>query len=167
MTIAEGFLASFDPEMRNTRRMLERVPDDALEYKPHPKSMTLGRLAGHIAEMIEWGCTTVEVDEMDLQPAGAPPYVEYMPANREVMLEYFDRSVAKTREAVARTSDDAMHRNWTLLSGGDHLFTMPRIAVLQTMVLSHTIHHRAQLGVYLRLNDVPIPGMYGPSADER
>ena len=167
MTIAEGFLASFDPEMRNTRRMLERVPDDAMEYKPHQKSMPLGRLAGHIAEMIEWGKTTVEVDEMDFRPPGAPEYVPYVPANREAVLEHFDRAVANTREAVAKTTDDAMRRDWTLLMSGNEIFKMPRIAVLQTMVLSHVIHHRAQLGVYLRMNDVPIPGMYGPSADER
>ena len=167
MTIAEGFLVEFDPEMRNTRRMLERVPDGALNYQPHPKSMSMGQLASHVAEMPGWGVDTVQLDELDLQPPNGPAYKFFEAASRAMVLEFFDRGVAEAREAIINVSDEAMRTDWTLLMKGKPLFTMPRIAVLKVMVLSHIIHHRAQLGVYLRMNDVPVPGMYGPSADER
>ncbi len=166
MTIAQGFLAYFDPEMKNTRRMLERVPDEALDYKPHPKSMAMGKLAGHIAEMVEWGATTAAHDSFDIQPPDGPPLEQFSPTSVKEILERFDNAVAQTAEAVAAVDDDGMRQQWTLFKAGSVIFAMPRIAVLQTMILSHMVHHRAQLGVYLRLNDIPIPGMYGPSADE-
>ena len=167
MTIAQGFLIEFNEEMKNTRRMLERVPDEAFDFKPHPKSWTMGRLASHIAEMPGWGVNTVESDQLDLQPPTGPEFEEFQAASQAKVLEFFDRGVAEAKEAVARVSDKAMHKDWTLLVGGNPIFTMPRIAVLKSMILSHIIHHRAQLSVYLRMNDVPVPGMYGPSADER
>ena len=166
MTIAEVFLAEFGPEMANTRKMLERVPDETLDFKPHEKSMSMGRLAGHVAEMAGWGTVTVQLDELDIRPPGGPTPEVYVARNRDATLEHFDRMVAEAKEAIAGTSDEAMHQPWTLLMGGNVIFSMPRIATLKTMVLNHIIHHRAQLSVYLRLNDVPIPGMYGPSADE-
>ena len=166
MTIAEAFLAEFGPEMANTRKMLERVPDGTLDFKPHEKSMSMGRLAGHVAEMAGWGTVTVQVDEFDVSPQDGPKPEAYVAQSRDATLEHFDRMVAEAKEAIAVTSDEAMHQPWTLLMGGKEVFSMPRIATLKAMVLNHIIHHRAQLSVYLRLNDVPIPGMYGPSADE-
>ena len=166
MTTAEIFLAEFDQEMRNTRRMLERVPDEGLDYQPHPKSMSLGRLAGHIAEMPGWGKNTVELDELNLEPPADGKFEPHVAASREAVLEFFDASVADARSSIAKVSDERMQDPWTLLVRGKPMFTMPRIAVLKSMVLNHIIHHRAQLSVYLRLRDIPIPGMYGPSADE-
>jgi uncharacterized damage-inducible protein DinB len=147
--------------------MLERVPDEALDYQPHPKSMSMGRLASHIAEMPGWGTNTAQLDELDLQPPKGPAYKPFEAGSRAMVLDCFDSGVAEVKDAIAKVSDEAMLKNWTLLMHGKPIFTMPRIAVLKTMVLSHIIHHRAQLGVYLRMNDVPIPGMYGPSADDR
>ena len=167
MTIAETFLADFKMEMANTRRMLECIPDDALEFQPHSKSMTLGRLAGHIAEMARWGADTAEVDELDIQPPTGDGYKPLTAESRASVLEFFDRSVAEATGAIGRVSNDGMSTPWTLKAQGNPIFTMPRINVLKSMVLSHIIHHRAQLSVYLRMNDVAVPGMYGPSADER
>ena len=167
MTIAENFLADFEVEMASTRRMLECIPDDGLEFQPHSKSMTLGRLAGHIAEMARWGTDTAEVDELDIQPPTGDGYKPLTAESRATVLEFFDRSVAEAAEAIGRVSDDAMCADWTLKAHGTPIFTMPRITVLKRMVLSHIIHHRAQLSVYLRMNDMAVPGMYGPSADER
>ena len=166
MRIAEGYLLEFDPETANTRRMLELVSEEVLDYQPHPKSMTLARLAGHIAETGGWGSSTAKLDSLDINPVSGPPFKPYVATKTADLLDFFDKGVAAAREAVLELSDEAMVKPWTLLSGGKELFTMPRIAVLRTMILSHMIHHRAQLGVYLRINDIPIPGMYGPSADD-
>ena len=167
MNLAQVFLAEFDQEMRNTRRMLECVPDDALDFKPHAKSMSMGRLAGHIAEMPGWGMHTAELEELDIRPPAGPAFVPFESSSRAATLEFFDSHVAGASEAIAKVSDEAMRAPWTLLMSGNPVFTMPRIAVLKSMVLNHIIHHRAQLSVYLRMRDVPIPGMYGPSADEK
>ncbi len=166
MTIAQVFLAEFDHEMRNTRRMLECVPDEALDFKPHAKSMTMGRLAGHVAEMPGWGVHTAELDKLDIRPPGSPALEPFEAPSQKAALKLFDKHVADARQAIARVSDDAMRLPWTLLMTDRPVFTMPRITVLKSMVLNHIIHHRAQLSVYLRMNDVAIPGMYGPSADE-
>ncbi len=167
MTIAQVFLAEFDHEMRNTRRMLECVPDEALDYKPHERSMSMGRLAGHVAEMAGWGVPTAERVELDIQPPEGRPFEPFEASSREATLEFFDSQVAQAKEAIAKLDDDAMRVDWTLKMRGNPIFTMPRITVLKSMVLNHIIHHRAQLSVYLRINDVAIPGMYGPSADEQ
>ena len=166
MTIAQVFLAEFDHEMRNTRRMLECVPDDALDFKPHAKSMSMGRLAGHIAEMPGWGVHTAELDTLDIKPLGAPAMAPFEAPSRAAAVELFDKHVADSKKAIARVGDAAMNTPWTLLMTDRPIFTMPRITVLKSMVLNHIIHHRAQMSVYLRMNDVAIPGMYGPSADE-
>jgi len=152
--------------MANTRKMLALVPDDKLDYSPHDKSMNMGRLAGHIAEMVRWAVETLNTQQMDVAPVGGPSYQPYIITSGEDLLAVFDKNFAASREAVAGASDEALLTSWSLLAGGKNLFTMPRIAVLKSMVLNHIIHHRAQLSLYLRLNDVPIPGMYGPSADE-
>lgn len=167
MTIAQVFLAEFDHEMNNTRRMLECVPDEALDFKPHAKSMTMGRLAGHVAEMPGWGVHTAELDKLDIRPPDGPVFEAFEAPSRKAALELFDKHVAEARTAIAQVSDDAMSTSWTLLMQDRPVFTMPRITVLKSMILNHIIHHRAQLSVYLRMNEVAIPGMYGPSADER
>ncbi len=167
MTIAQVFLAEFDAEMRNTRRMLECVRDEILDFQPHPKSMTLRRLAGHISEMAAWGANTVQLTELDIRPEHGRAFEPFEAPSCAETLAFFDRNVAEAKEAIAATSDADMQATWTLLARGEPLFAMPRIQVLKSMVLNHIIHHRAQLSVYLRLNDVPIPGMYGPSADDQ
>ena len=166
MTIAEGFFIEFDEEMKKTRSMLERVPDAVLDYKPHPKSMSMRELASHIAEIPGWGATALESDELDLQPPQGPAYKPYLGESSDGILGSFDGSVVKAKEAISAVSDEAILTDWTFLMHAKPIFTMPRIAVLKSMTLCHIIHHRAQLGVYLRMNDVPIPGMYGPSADD-
>jgi uncharacterized damage-inducible protein DinB len=162
MSIAQSLLPEFDQEMANTRKILELVPEDKLDYKPHEKSMALGRLAGHVAEMAGWFKTTIELPELVLQPGLKP----FAPTTRQELLETFDRGVVGGREQLAKATDEHMLQPWSLKVADQVFFTMPRIAVLRNMVMNHLIHHRAQLGVYLRLNDVALPGMYGPSADE-
>jgi uncharacterized damage-inducible protein DinB len=163
MSIAQSLLPEFDYEMANTRKTLERIPEDKLEYKPDPKSMSLGRLAGHITEMVGWGGTTLTVDSLDIDPT-APPALTA--TSRAQVLAEFDKNVVATRAALAGTSDESMMMPWTLSVAGTPMFTMPRVGVMRTMIMNHVIHHRAQLTVYLRLTGVPVPALYGPSADE-
>ena len=166
MPISQMLLPEFDMEMAKTRTTLERVPEDKFAWKPHDKSMTMGRLAGHLAEMPGWASFTVDLESLDVAPPGAPPYEPPKLESRKDILDLFDKNVASARAAIGKASDENLGKPWTLLSGGKTIFTMPRVAVLRSMILNHTIHHRAQLGVYLRLNNVPVPATYGPSADE-
>jgi len=163
MSLSSSFLGELDYEMANTRKALERVPTDKLKWQPHAKSMTLGRLASHIAEMSIWGTRTIRTTEYDFAVGGR--LRTDLPSTREI-LEAFDKNLAEARETVAAAGDDALREKWTLRRGDQVVFSLPRIAVLRSMVLNHIIHHRGQLTVYLRLNDVPVPGLYGPSADE-
>jgi uncharacterized damage-inducible protein DinB len=162
MAIREMLLPEFDEEMRNTRKLLERVPEQKLDYKPHEKSMTLGRLASHVAELPGWAKHTMELEGLDL----AAGQQAYLASSREDLLARFDKNVAEARELLVRVTDEQLEKTWTLKFGGNTIFSMPRYMVLRTSAINHLIHHRAQLGVYLRLNEVEIPGMYGPSADE-
>jgi uncharacterized damage-inducible protein DinB len=162
MTLSQTLLPEFDEEMANTRKILAIVPDDKFDYKPHEKSMTMGRLAGHVAEMPEWGRSTLEVETLDI-PAGT---TGYQPGSRQAMLEKFDKDVVDARAKLAAATDEDFAKTWTLNFAGQKIFSMPRTAVWRGMVMNHMVHHRAQLGVYLRLLEVEIPGMYGPSADE-
>ncbi len=166
MAIKDMLLPEFDQEMAGARKTLERVPEDRPDYKPHPKSMTLGRLAGHLAELPLWAVMTLKHDELDMAPAGAPPLQPGVMTTRAKLLEEFDKNVAEARKALEATSDEQFMRPWSLLRSGQKLMTMPKLAVMRNFVLNHVIHHRAQLGVYLRLNDVAVPSIYGPSADE-
>lgn len=162
MPIAQMLLPEFDQEMSNTRRMLERVPDGRFSYRPHEKSMTLGRLAGHVSELPTYATHALRLERLDLTGEEKP----FTPATRKEVLDAFDKFAAEARGLIAAASDEDLMKTWTLTFKGKQIFSMPRAAVLRSMVMSHLIHHRAQLGVYLRLNDVEIPGMYGPSADE-
>ena len=148
--------------MANTRKMLERIPDNKLDYKPDPKSMSMGQLAGHVAEMSGWFSSMMDGPELDI-PEGFKPYVA---TSRKELLDKFDQNVVSTRAALAAAGDQALMQNWSLKFAGNTMFTMPRIACYRGMIMNHVIHHRAQLTVYYRLTGVPVPGMYGPSADE-
>jgi uncharacterized damage-inducible protein DinB len=166
MRISETLLPEFDHEMANTRKTLERIPDEKFTWKPHDKSMAMGRLGAHLANLPTWAVLTLQEDSFDVAPLGGPA-----PTSPEVhttgeILELFDKNLAAAREAVANASNEALGETWTLLAGGETVLSLPKIAVLRSFVLNHTIHHRAQLGVYLRLNDIAVPSIYGPSADE-
>ncbi len=166
MKISETLLPEFDQEMANTRKTLERVPADKSDWKPHPKSMSLGALSAHIASMPGWTSLTMQSDSFDYAPPGAPPYQTPTFASNKELLEAFDKGVDEARAALVAADDGKFLAPWTLLAGGKTILTMPRVGVVRSFVLNHTIHHRAQLGVYLRLNDLPVPALYGPSADE-
>ena len=167
MKISETLLPEFDQEMANTRKVLERVPAAKFSFKPHPKSSEFGALAAHVANMADWAGLTLETDSFDYAPPGAPPYETPKFASTDELLAAFDKSVAKARGALAASEDVSLLAPWTLMAGGKTIMTMPKVAVIRTFVLNHTIHHRAQLGVYLRLNDIPVPALYGPTADEQ
>jgi uncharacterized damage-inducible protein DinB len=165
MGVSEGVLQEFDQEMASTRRTLERIPEDKLAWKPHEKSMLLGRLAGHLAELPGFGATALTTDAFDL--AARPPNQKPLVAeSQKHVLAEFDKSVARARAAIAATSDQEWNKNWTLSLGERKIYQGTRIGAVRRMMLNHIIHHRAQLGVYLRLNNVPVPSIYGPSADE-
>src|SRR6266849_2185622 len=166
MTIAESLLPEFDHEMANTRRTLERIPEDKLMFQPDPKSMTLGRLAGHIAEMPGWGAMTVNTDSLDVAPGGKRAFEPLTAKSRQQALDELDKNVAEARKAIEGASDEDLMKSWSLLVDGKPMMTMPRIGIIRSMVMNHVIHHRAQLGVYYRMVGVPVPALYGPSADE-
>ena len=166
MSIRDALLPEFDQEMATTRKFLERVPEDKISWKPHEKSMPLGRLAAHIAELPGWAATTLTQSSLDINPPGGAAFSPAQMTSRKQLLELFDKSAASARAAIASVSDDDLMKPWSLLNGGKTIFTLPRAAVLRTFAFSHVIHHRAQLGVYLRLNNIPVPSTYGPSADE-
>jgi uncharacterized damage-inducible protein DinB len=164
--ISAALLPEFDHEMATTRKTLERVPEDKFDWAPHQKSMKLGQLASHIADMPSWGTVGLKQDSMDLAPVGGAPYQPFQAASRAQVLERFDKNVAAARAAIADTDDPGYMKPWSLLRSGQTLMTMPKVAVVRSFMINHIIHHRGQLSVYLRLNDVPVPSIYGPSADE-
>jgi uncharacterized damage-inducible protein DinB len=166
MTYAETVLPEFDQEMANTRKVLERIQDDKLDWQPHPKSHTIGWNANHLANLPDWLVHTLTKTSLDIAPVGGEPYKVPTLASRAEILETFDRNVTAAREALMAATDQDIGSMWTLSRAGKPIFTMPRSAVVRSLVLNHIIHHRAILCVYLRLNDIPVPGMYGPSGDE-
>lgn len=162
MPIADALLPEFDHEMTVTRKLLERVPEGQFDWKPHQKSMSLGQLAQHVATIPRWGTVTLSQGGFDLAGGEQPP-----PATtRADLLAMFDSHVRDARAALAGKGDGEMMAPWTLKRANHVIFSMPRTAVWRSFVMSHLIHHRAQLGVYLRMHDVPLPSVYGPSADE-
>jgi uncharacterized damage-inducible protein DinB len=167
MSIADILLPEFDQEMANTRRALERVDESQLAWKPHERSMTLGRLASHVAELPGWAASVLAEDSYDIAPADRPaPYSPSNFSSHQEILDAFDASIATARKAIAATDDARMFQPWTLLRAGETVFTLPRAAVLRTMLFNHVVHHRGQLTVYLRLTGAKVPSIYGPSADE-
>jgi len=165
MAIGNSLLPEFDNEMKNTRKTLERVPDDKFAWKPHDKSFPMGALATHLANLPSWGSLTLSSDSFDVAPGGKPMKTPELNSTQEV-LKTFDENVAATRAAIEVAADEELFKPWTLKSNENALMTMPKIVVLRNFVMNHMIHHRAQLGVYLRLNDIPVPSIYVPSADE-
>ena len=166
MNYVETILPEFDREMANTRKVLERVPEHKLDWQAHPKSHTIGWNANHLAEIPGWVEGNFMAPSWDFAPVGGELYQSPKLTSRQEILDLFDRNVAAARKAIAAAKDDQMAQSWSLLNAETPLFTMPRATVIRTFVLNHLIHHRAHLCVYLRLNDVQVPGMYGPSGDE-
>ncbi len=166
MSISASLLPEFDQEMANTRKALERVPDDKFNWKPHEKSWAMGGLATHLANLPSWTIITINQDSFDMNPPGEEPFKAPEAKSREEVLEMFDKNAAAARATIAAASDEELFKPWSLLSGGNTLMTLPKIAVLRSFVMNHIIHHRGQFTVYLRLNDIPVPSIYGPSADE-
>jgi uncharacterized damage-inducible protein DinB len=164
MQIAPALMGEMEHEMANTRKLLERVPMEKADWKPHVKSGTLAWLAGHCAIMPGWGFVTLTEKELDV--AGVDSAVPKF-TSREQLLEHFEGELKKFRSALQSASDEQLMTNWTLRAGDQVIFAMPRVAVLRGMVMNHMIHHRGELMVYLRLLDVPLPSMYGPTADEK
>ncbi len=161
MSMCQAMLQEFENEAGTTRRVLERVPSDKLAWKPHPKSMSLGTLALHVAAspgvIIGWCCE----DETQLKGEPSP-----QPTSTDEILAAHDASVKKVKEALPRIGDEGMQKMWSAKAGGQTLMTMPKAALARAIVMNHWVHHRGQLSVYLRLLDVPVPSIYGPSADE-
>ena len=162
MTDVEKVQAEFEREAGLTRRVIERIPPDKLEWRPHAKSTTFAGLARHLAHMISWGTVAFEAGDIELSQRPPMPSAETI----EDVLRVFDENAAKVRAALARCADRDLKALWTLSHQGKPLVSMTKGDVVQTMVVHHMIHHRGQLSVYLRLNDVPVPSIYGPTADE-
>jgi uncharacterized damage-inducible protein DinB len=163
MAIGEWFQKELDREADSTRRLLRRVPAKWLNWRPHRKSMTMGVLAAHLAETLDWGMVILTQDRQDLDP---DKYKPLKPKSVKEVLALFDKGLARFREALGRLSDEQMLAPWTLAVKGQTVFTMARGAVLRSMIFNHIVHHRGQLTVYLRLKNVPLPPIYGPTADE-
>ncbi|UCG85788.1 MAG: DinB family protein [Gemmatimonadota bacterium] len=161
MPISEALIPELDQEAAATRRLLERVPEDKLDWKPHEKSMSLGRLATHLAELPGWGKVTIEQDVLDI--GGFQPTILKTVSE---MVGLFDKNVSEFRVILGETPDAEFMKTWTMKHEGKEVFAAPKIAVVRNMVMNHLVHHRGQLTVFLRLNDVPLPMIYGPSADE-
>jgi uncharacterized damage-inducible protein DinB len=164
MAIKDALLPEYDHEMATTRRLLERVPDAEFDWKPHEKSMSLGQLAGHLANLPHWCSLVLDDTLFDLQTADTRPR---RPASREALLQEFDQKVAAARASLIARTDAEFLTPWTLKQGTHEIFTLPRISAIRSFVMNHSIHHRGQLSVYLRLKNVPVPPMYGPTADEQ
>ena len=160
MTIAELFLKEFDGEMETTRRVLERVPEATFDWRPHDKSMSMRELAGHVAELATWG-TRIDESSFEVGTRKRPQF-----GSNAELLASFDGWVKASREAIARKSDEDLRQRFTVTRGGTMFFQMSKASLLRRVFLNHLIHHRGQLSVYLRLNDVPLPPIYGPTADE-
>jgi uncharacterized damage-inducible protein DinB len=167
MPIARTILAEFNHEMANTRKVLERIPEEQAAWKPHPKSYSLGDLAMHLANLPTWVGVTLKKDELDFDPPGGKKDAKRAFDTRKALLKQFDDNVKEAVSAIADTSDDDMRKSWTLKNRGAVVFSLPRVAVMRSFVMNHMIHHRGQMTVYLRLKNVPLPAIYGASADEK
>lgn len=162
--LATATFADLDLELATTRRVLDRVPADRLDWRPHERSMTLGELATHIANLLRWWQMTLTTDGFDMSQARPPSDA---PTTKDGILDLWDQNAAAVRELAAKTTDDDLNVTWTLRAGENVISTDPRHLVVRRFGMSHVVHHRGQLSVYLRLLDVPVPSIYGPSADEQ
>ena len=163
MSISHSLTAELQYEGQTTRKCLERIPEDKYDWKPHEKSMTMIRLATHVAEMTDWVKETIEKPELDFAKMDYKPFE---PKNNAELVEFLDKQIAEAIECLKDVPDEQFMENWKLRNGDQIYFDMPRFQVLRGMVFNHIVHHRGQLSVYLRMNDVPVPALYGPSADE-
>lgn len=161
--LAAPLVGELKLEGATTRKVLERIPFDKFDYKPHERSMTMGRLAVHVAEMAGWVNEIVTKPELDFATMDYKPFA---PQSTAELVEFFDKILADAAAALENTTDETLLEDWSLRNGETIYFTQPRIQVLRGMAFNHIVHHRGQLSVYLRLNDIPVPGLYGPSADE-
>jgi uncharacterized damage-inducible protein DinB len=166
-TLVEMWLPEFDAEMVSTRNALAAVPEEKFGWRPHAKSFTMGRLAGHVAEISSWMSDALRSGRLDLIAGNQPENTTFVPTSHEHLMEKFDGWVQRSRNDLAASNDVALEEMWVMTWNGHEILRMPRRNAIRTWVLNHTIHHRAQLGVYLRLNDVKVPGVYGPSADDK
>jgi uncharacterized damage-inducible protein DinB len=167
MPTARTILAEFNHEMANTRKVLERIPEEQAAWRPHPKSYSLGDLAMHIANIPTWVPIALTQDELDFDPPGGTKAPKPAFDTRKAMLKMFDDNVAQAVGAIADTSDEEIKKPWALKNRGVVVFSLPRVAVLRSFVMNHLIHHRGQMTVYLRLKSVPLPAIYGNTADEK
>ena len=163
MAIKDALLPEFDHEMGVTRRLLERVPLADRDWKPHAKSMTLGELARHVSDIPGWVGGIVDKDAFDVEATG-PMKTDFTSTTE--LLKSFDAGVVKARASLDSKSDAEMMATWSIKKGSKELMTLPKVGVFRTLLLNHLIHHRGQLSVYIRLKDIPVPSIYGPSADE-
>jgi len=164
MSIAEKFLSELKQEAVTTRKVLEVVPLEKGDWKPHVKNFSLLQLAAHVAELPNYLYMTISRDELDFAKTDYKPSV---PASTKELLSIFEKNLKNAEEALQNCSDDEMKKNWTMRSGDTIFFSSPKVSVIRGLCLNHLIHHRAQLGMYLRLLDVPVPGSYGPTADDK
>jgi uncharacterized damage-inducible protein DinB len=161
--IATSLINEMKNEIDSTRKCLERLPAESFSWKPHEKSMELGRLASHIAEMFGWTKPTIQNSELDF---ATMDYKPFEPKTTAELVEFLEKQATEALETLADTPDEAFMETWSLRNGEQVYFTLPKVAVMRSFVLNHIYHHRGQLTVYMRLLDVPVPGIYGPSADE-
>jgi uncharacterized damage-inducible protein DinB len=166
MDLRDALLAELDQEMAATRVVLERVPAAHLAWKPHEKSFSLGGLAAHLAELPHWGCRILDRESYDLADT-APRQVNDLSVDLAEILRRFEQSSSDVRRSLVDKTDGELRATWTLARAGVPIMKMPRLTALERFLVHHTIHHRGQMTVYLRLHDVPLPPIYGPTADER
>jgi uncharacterized damage-inducible protein DinB len=164
MSIIDSIIAEYSQESANTRKVLERIPEEKFGWKPHERSMSFGELASHLADSSDWIGDILETDEFNVDMSSFKPFLA---ATQAELLDAFDRNTAAAKELMKGQPDEKLMQLWRLKMDGNLIFEMPRVAVLRNMILNHTIHHRGQLTVYLRLNEIPVPAIYGPSADEQ
>jgi uncharacterized damage-inducible protein DinB len=157
------FIPEFDHEFAETRKALERVPEDKFDFKPHEKSYSLHQLAAHLAEIPRWAKVTLTMDVFDLDA----PYDRMVPETKDEILAHFDEGLAEARKLIQGVTGEQLMSDWSMKQDGKVVLSMPKAAVLRSFIFNHNVHHRAQLGVYLRMLDVPVPAHYGPSADEQ
>ncbi|HMJ08613.1 MAG TPA: DinB family protein [Pyrinomonadaceae bacterium] len=162
-SLGASLIAEMEQEAAVARKCLERVPAEKFDWKPHEKSMTFGRLGSHIAEMFGWTPATLQNAELDFAKMDYKPFD---PPTTADLVDFFDKQVAEAIDVLRNTPDEVFIEDWTLRNGEQVYFTMPKAVVMRSFVMNHIIHHRGQLSVYLRLNDISVPALYGPSADE-
>ena len=166
-TLAEVLLPEFDAEIASTRKVLAAVPEEKFSWRPHAKSFTMRDLAGHVAELPSWTSDVLRRERFDVTSANPPENASFKPGGTQQMLERFEEWAARARTDLAAATDDAMQQEWVMTWDGYEIIRSSRYQAIRKWSLNHLVHHRAQLGVYLRLNDVKLPGVYGPSADEQ